>query len=86
MGLYPQKGTIAVGSDADIVIWDPEKETTITAESMHMRVDYSPFEGRKVTGFPETVLLRGQVVVDGDSFRGRPGQGKFIKRASHAVK
>jgi dihydropyrimidinase len=53
---------------------------------MHMRVDYSPFEGRKVTGFPETVLLRGQVVVDGDSFRGRPGQGKFIKRASHAVK
>jgi len=85
MGLYPRKGTIAEGSDADIVIWDPERETTITAESMHMRVDYNPYEGRKVKGSPAMVLLRGSVVVDDGKFTGKAGQGRFVRRSGHSI-
>jgi dihydropyrimidinase len=85
-GLYPRKGTIAIGSDADLVIFDPKREHTISAKTHHMRVDYSMFEGIKVTGMPDVVLSRGRVLVDGDKFLGRAGQGEFIKRgASPAV-
>jgi dihydropyrimidinase len=83
-GLYPRKGTIAVGSDADLVIFDPNKKHTISAKTHHMRVDYSMFEGIEVTGMPEVVLSRGRVVIDRDEFMGRAGQGNFLKRALHA--
>jgi dihydropyrimidinase len=83
-GLYPRKGTIAVGGDADLVIFDPKRKHTISAKTHHMRVDYSMFEGIQVTGMPDIVLSRGQVVVDGDKFLGRAGQGEFLKRATYA--
>src|SRR5947199_409076 len=83
-GLYPRKGTIAVDSDADLVIFDPHSKNTISAKTHHMRVDYSMFEGIQVTGMPDTVLSRGRVVVDGDKFLGRAGQGEFLKRATYA--
>jgi dihydropyrimidinase len=82
MGMFPRKGTIAVGSDADIVIWDPRTTTTISAKTHHMRVDYNPYEGRKVKGKATTVISRGEVVVDKDKFLGRKGRGKFVKRGS----
>ena len=80
-GLYPRKGTIAAGSDADIVIFDPNRKQTISAATHHMRVDYSMFEGIEVTGVTDTVLSRGKVVVQGNQFLGRAGAGEFIKRA-----
>ena len=82
-GLYPRKGTIAVGSDADLVIFDAQKKHTISAKTHHMRVDYSMFEGIEVTGVPDVVLSHGRVVVEGDKFLGRAGQGSFLKRALH---
>jgi dihydropyrimidinase len=82
-GLYPRKGTIAVGSDADLVIFDPKRQHTISAKTHHMRVDYSMFEGIKVTGTPHMVLSRGEVMVEGDKFLGRPGRGQFVKRATY---
>jgi dihydropyrimidinase len=83
-GLYPRKGTIAVGSDADLVIFDPKRKHTISAKTHHMRVDYSMFEGIQVTGMPDVVLSRGRVVVEGDKFLGRAGQGEFLRRATYA--
>src|SRR5271167_2176383 len=83
-GLYPRKGTIAVGSDADIVIFNPTRKHTISAKTHHMRVDYSMFEGIEVTGVSETVLSKGRVVVDGDKFLGRAGAGEFLKRALYS--
>ncbi|MDQ6892052.1 MAG: dihydropyrimidinase [Acidobacteriota bacterium] len=79
-GLFPRKGTIAPGSDADIVVFDPEKKVTLSAKTLHMKVDYNPYEGRQVTGAAETVLSRGRVVVDGGKFTGRAGAGSFLKR------
>ena len=83
-GLYPRKGTIAVGSDADLVIFDPNRKHTISAKTHHMRVDYSMFEGIQVTGMPEAVLSRGRVIVEGDKFTGRPGAGEFLKRSLYS--
>jgi dihydropyrimidinase len=83
-GLYPRKGTIAVGSDADLVIFDPNRKHTISAATHHMRVDYSMFEGIQVTGMPDVVLSRGKVVIEGDKFYGRPGQGEFLRRDTYA--
>ena len=83
-GLYPRKGTIAVGSDADLVIFDPQRKHTISAKTHHMRVDYSMFEGIQVTGMPDIVLSRGNVVVNGDKFLGRAGQGEFLRRSTYA--
>ncbi|HET9409767.1 MAG TPA: dihydropyrimidinase [Candidatus Sulfotelmatobacter sp.] len=83
-GLYPRKGTIAVGSDADLVIFNPTRKHTISAKTHHMRVDYSMFEGIEVTGMPDVVMSRGQVVVENDQFHGRAGAGNFIKRAEYA--
>jgi len=84
-GLYPRKGTIAVGSDADIVVWDPEKKVTLSAKSLHMKVDYNPYEGRKVVGAAETVLARGDVVYEAGQYVGKKGRGRFVKRSARAV-
>jgi dihydropyrimidinase len=83
-GLYPRKGTIAVGSDADLVIFDPKRKHTISAKTHHMRVDYSMFEGIEVTGMPDTVLSRGRVMVEREKFLGRAGQGEFLRRATYS--
>jgi dihydropyrimidinase len=83
-GLYPRKGTIAVGSDADLVIFDPNRKHTISAKTHHMRVDYSMFEGIQVMGMPVTVLSRGRVVVESDKFLGRAGTGEFVKRSTYS--
>jgi dihydropyrimidinase len=71
-----------VGSDADIVIFDPNAEHTISAKTHHMRVDYSAYEGRKVRGITETVLSRGNVIVEKGQFKGVAGNGKFLKRGT----
>jgi len=83
-GMYPKKGTISVGADADIVVWDPEKEHTISAETHHMHVDYNVYEGMTVKGKPEQVYLRGKKIVDGDEWLGENGSGQFIKRKPYA--
>src|SRR5246127_2650380 len=82
-GLYPRKGTISVGSDADLVVFDPKRKHTISAKTHHMRVDYSMFEGIQVTGIPDTVLSRGRVVVEGEKFMGCAGHGEFLRRATY---
>ncbi|MEV5280378.1 dihydropyrimidinase [Streptomyces sp. NPDC051994] len=81
-GLYPKKGTIAPGADADVVIYDPHAEQTISAETHHMNVDYSAYEGRRVTGRVETVLSRGELVVHERQFTGRAGHGSYVPRAT----
>jgi len=78
-GLYPQKGTIAIGGDADIAIWDPHKEVVITNADLHHNVDYTPYEGVTVTGWPVTTLSRGEVVYDGKDPQGAIGRGEFLK-------
>jgi dihydropyrimidinase len=83
-GLYPRKGTISVGSDADIVMWDPLKEHTISAQTHHMNTDYNCYEGMTVRGWPERVLLRGKTLVQGSEWHGSAGGGAFLKRRPHA--
>lgn len=83
-GLYPRKGTIAAGSDADIVLWDPGKPHTISAQTHHMQTDYNVYEGMQVTGWPARVLLRGQSIVIGESWHGERGSGQFLRRCLHA--
>jgi len=77
-GLFPRKGTIAVGSDADVVVWDPNQTRTISAKTHHMNVDNSVFEGMTVKGRPRYVFSRGLKVADGETFTGRKGHGKFV--------
>jgi len=77
-GLYPKKGTIAVGSDADIAVWDPERETEITAGMLHDNVGYTPYEGRRLRGWPMTVLSRGRFVVKDGKLLVRRGSGQFL--------
>lgn len=79
-GMQDRKGSIAIGLDADIAIWDPEKKTRVTAAGMHDNMDYTPFEGMELTGWPVTVLNRGNVIVDGGELKAERGAGQFVKR------
>jgi len=79
-GLYPRKGTIAVGSDADLVIWDPNAELKVTQSALHQNVDYTLYEGRTFRGVPQIVTLRGQVIVENRQHVGPPGTGRFLAR------
>jgi dihydropyrimidinase len=79
-GLWPKKGTIAIGSDGDLVLWNPSRSVTLSAATHHMRVDYNPYEGRVIQGAPEKVISRGEVIVDRGRFVGGRGRGRFVKR------
>jgi len=79
-GIYPQKGVIAPGSDADLVVWDPDATYTIRAASQHQRTDYNLYEGMKVTGMPSVVLSRGRVLVQDGAWKGEAGAGRFLRR------
>ena len=84
-GLYPRKGTIGVGSDADIAIWDPTLKKTMGVNVSHQRVDYNLYEGWELTGWPVKVFSRGRLLVDGDRWLGQPGTGQYLHRAPHAT-
>jgi dihydropyrimidinase len=85
-GLYPQKGTIAIGSDADLVVWDPEKEMPLTLQNLHMNVDYSPYADVTVRGYPELVLARGKIIVQDNCFLGERGSGRFLPRKPFSLR
>jgi len=80
MGLYPRKGVLCRGSDADIVVLDPQKRVTLTHAMLHERVDYTPYEGIELAGFPVLTIRRGEIIVDGGELRAHAGSGRFIKR------
>jgi len=84
-GLYPRKGTLMDGSDADIVIWDPEKKVKYGVAHSHQRTDYNLYEGWELTGYPEKVFLRGRLIVDGEEWKGKRGYGKFLKRGDGMI-
>jgi dihydropyrimidinase len=84
-GLYPRKGALLAGSDADIAIWDPDKKVTYGVAHTHQRTDYNLYEGWELTGIPEKVLLRGKLIVDGETWLGRTGDGQFLKRGEGEV-
>ncbi|WP_046869471.1 dihydropyrimidinase [Microvirga massiliensis] len=79
--LHPRKGSIAIGTDADLALWDPDREVTLADEMTHDRVSYTPFAGRRVRGWPVTVLSRGRVIVDDGKLYGEPGSGQFLARS-----
>ena len=79
MGMYPKKGVLAAGSDADITVLDPAEKRTITAARLH-ETDYTPWEGHEVTAWPVVTILRGDVVVEGGNFYGNPASGRYLKR------
>jgi dihydropyrimidinase len=83
-GLYPRKGCLLPGSDADLVIWDPEKELVYGVQVAHHRTDYNLYEGWELQGYPEKVFLRGKRIVDGEQWLGKPGQGQFLRRRPFA--
>ncbi|NJL58186.1 amidohydrolase family protein [bacterium] len=83
-GMYPRKGTLEIGSDADILVWDPQKPHTISAATHHMHCDYNLYEGMQVKGVPVQVYLRGKKLVDGEQWHGTNGSGQFIARKAHA--
>lgn len=78
-GLYPRKGTIAIGSDADLAVWDPDREVTMSVDILHDEMDYTPYEGTKVTGWPVATLLRGETVCREFEFTGAEGAGRFLR-------
>ena len=84
-GLSPRKGAIAIGADADLALWDPEREVTVTHELLHDRMDYTPFEGMRLTGWPVTTVSRGEVVWHEGTVRGAPGRGRLLTRSPAAV-
>ncbi|GAA4984589.1 dihydropyrimidinase [Yinghuangia aomiensis] len=81
-GMYPRKGTIAPGADADLLVYDPAAKHTLSAATHHMNVDYSAYEGREVTGRADLVMSRGQAIVEGGRYFGRPGDGRYVERAT----
>ncbi|MFN6980247.1 MAG: amidohydrolase family protein, partial [Gemmobacter sp.] len=83
MGMYPKKGAVATGADADLVVWDPEKSKTITAATQQSAIDYNVFEGHTVTGLPRFTLTRGHVAVHDGEIRTREGHGQFVARTAH---
>ncbi len=83
-GLYPRKGALVPGADADIVVWDPEKKVQYGVAISHQRTDYNLYEGWELTGYPQKVYLRGHLIVDGDEWLGRRGMGQFLERQSGA--
>ncbi len=83
-GMYPSKGALLPGSDADLVIWDPQKKVRYGVAMSHQRTDYNLYEGWELTGYPEKVFLRGKLIVDGEQWLGRAGEGRFIKRSETA--
>jgi len=84
-GLYPQKGALIPGSDADIIVWDPNKQMTHGVANSHQRTDYNLYEGWKLKGYPIKVFLRGKLIVDGENWLGEAGEGKFLKRHQGVV-
>jgi dihydropyrimidinase len=81
-GMFPQKGTIAVGTDADIAIWDPKATFTMSVDHNHMDVDYCAYEGKEVAGKIELVMARGKVLISGGEYHGKPGDGRYLKRGT----
>jgi dihydropyrimidinase len=79
-GMWPAKGNLRVGADADVVVWDPTRAQSLAAGALHMAVDHSPYEGMEVTGWPELVVSRGDVVARNGSFVGEPARGRFVPR------
>jgi dihydropyrimidinase len=86
-GMYGKKGTIGVGADADVVVWDPKREKVLGKDTLHMKVDYSPYEGRKVPGSPSAVFSRGELIVENDQWVGkkRQGRGQFVRRGTFGL-
>ncbi len=84
-GLYPRKGNVSVGADADLVIWDPNRTYDLSQKNMHSRADYSPYEGRTVSGAPTHVFSRGELIVENDRFLGKKGRGHFLRRATFGL-
>jgi dihydropyrimidinase len=83
-GLYPKKGALLPGSDADIVVWDPERKVTYGVEHARHRTDYNLYEGWELKGYPEKVFLRGRLIVDGEQWLGARGKGRFLDRKPNA--
>jgi dihydropyrimidinase len=81
-GLFPRKGCLRPGTDADVVVWDPERSQSLDARALHMRVDHSPYEGRVVRGWPSLVLSRGRVVARDGRFCGEQGSGRYLERGA----
>jgi dihydropyrimidinase len=84
-GLYPRKGNICVGADADVVVWDPEKRFELSHKNLHMRADYAPFEGKTVIGAPTHVFSRGDLVVEQDKLLVGKGRGRFLRRGTFSL-
>jgi dihydropyrimidinase len=82
-GLYPRKGTVNVGADADLVVWDPAETRTIDGTRMHSRSDFSPYDGTRVTGWPRFTLSRGEVVAEGAKVLADTGRGELVTRGPH---
>jgi dihydropyrimidinase len=83
-GMYPKKGAIVEGADADIVVWDPEKTKTISAKTQQSAIDYNVFEGIEVKGLPRYVLTRGEIAVDNFKVQAQPGHGRFVEREANS--
>ena len=84
-GLYPRRGTIAIGADADIAIWDPERRVTITHDLLHDGSDYTPYEGREVTGWPVLTMVRGRTVMRDGELVAEKGSGRYLPRGKTAL-